>query len=705
MLLSVPAFCATGCAANEASLAQKDLSVIESVRTESQTEPYMTSTEKSTTSDVTKTSVSAAHTSKTTVYAISTRSETIQTVANISSTVNNVTIKTTLPKSSVVSGYTMKGWVRECFNANGNTAVVQVLTNKQNKCYLIDQNDGNIISSKDIGSTLNSVLGTFSDETLVCVDDTNRNLLLFDPITNQKNTVSMGKDRDIFSMWLDPVKDHVYWTQNDNLIRSIDRNGKITETATDEFVKSVDQIYPERNAFLANEYSEDAIHGVQPALYSLDTGTRMFALNTDSPYNSGFTKDKFYDISTSFEDGMAKINVYDLATSKFEKQYTFSCKNTTPFFISSNNSNDIIITEFASSGKGNLQSVEYLNLITGEVYESGINVKSGNYINVTACCNAAADRWLFTLDKADARNGENNFQIVDASALKYSKTLISNTVQKVKAKRYEVGAGYKTVKAEAEKIEKEFGVRILVGDEVFNAEVNAGFKFHSTESYIDASEMITTLHELRTILSEYPQGFFAHFKMKNNKFGLRISLVEELESVDYDSFSAAGVAYQTGPWYEIAVEHFYINDHTVLHHEMWHIVEDLVSAKYPLDESAWKKLNPAGHSYTHDFDGYATNTITDLNTLSQALMTESPNYKTIYFARDYSHVTPMEDRATLIEALFTWSCGWNTVNDPISEMYSYPHLKAKLDYLANYSKQEFGYVYWEEMLQSMENAA
>lgn len=71
-----------------------------------------------------------------------------------------------------------------------------------------------------------------------------------------------------------------------------------------------------------------------------------------------------------------------------------------------------------------------------------------------------------------------------------------------------------------------------------------------------------------------------------------------------------------------------------------------------------------------------------------------------YFARDYGKLTPLEDRATLIEILFT-----DAYDDPAEYMdfiedisENCPHMKAKYDYLADWTKQLFGYVYWEEML-------
>ena len=68
-------------------------------------------------------------------------------------------------------------------------------------------------------------------------------------------------------------------------------------------------------------------------------------------------------------------------------------------------------------------------------------------------------------------------------------------------------------------------------------------------------------------------------------------------------------------------------------------------------------------------------------------------------------ITPYEDRATLIEQLFLREydvSSGNMKSLTIDELKKYPHIKAKLDFLASWSKQEFGCVYWEEMLKKQE---
>ena len=112
-------------------------------------------------------------------------------------------------------------------------------------------------------------------------------------------------------------------------------------------------------------------------------------------------------------------------------------------------------------------------------------------------------------------------------------------------------------------------------------------------------------------------------------------------------------------------------------------------------------MNPSGFDYTQDFDAYMTAPVTRPEIFSYE---ENADKTLPYFLSSYSRVTPMEDRATLVEELFKWEFdddSYTSYHQNDVKFYKdYPHLKAKLDYLAKWTKQEFGYVYWEETLKN-----
>ena len=308
------------------------------------------------------------------------------------------------------------------------------------------------------------------------------------------------------------------------------------------------------------------------------------------------------------------------------------------------------------------------------------------------------NRFVTAVTVGDLEKGDTRLKLVMTDP---SQVIFDGSVKKCdpydyREKDNKCGDQFGDLRKKADKIEEKYGVKILIGNEVLNLdETMDPYRFVSTESDeaddFSCDETSEGLNELDELLGKYPEGFFEQFKI-NGKAGLCIALVQYLADKYTDSsFEAAGVTYGYGLWTVIAINANEVG--YVLNHEMFHAVEFLVGSKVgPLDEDEWNTLNPEGFEYLADFGEYGEgDTSTDL----VYGYDDDP-----YFARDYGKVTPLEDRATLIEMLFT-----DAYDDP-AEYREYlediteksPHLKAKIDYLADWTKQLFGYVYWEKML-------
>lgn len=248
----------------------------------------------------------------------------------------------------------------------------------------------------------------------------------------------------------------------------------------------------------------------------------------------------------------------------------------------------------------------------------------------------------------------------------------------------------------ADKIEEKYGVEILIGDEILSAEEQGEYVFTSTTSGEDGysdeeeiSDVVNMLNIIDTSLSRYPDGFTRSFINSRGKGGLRFLLVRDMASDQNESFTAAGLQYNTGAWYNVALDVDSVYENSV-HHEIWHAAELLIDLlTNGIDESEWSKLNPDWFSYQYDFDTY-----TDNEEIMNYVLYSSDDP---YFTRIYSTVTPQEDRATLIEETLAMVGDYQKRNNFI---YSYPRLVAKLDYLARLSEECFGYVYWEKMTEN-----
>ena len=150
-----------------------------------------------------------------------------------------------------------------------------------------------------------------------------------------------------------------------------------------------------------------------------------------------------------------------------------------------------------------------------------------------------------------------------------------------------------------------------------------------------------------------------------------------------------------GAWEIIAMASVEVDSQTgnIIHHEMFHAVEDIVSRKLSSIKAAeWNALNPVDFSYTGDLDEYS-----DGNTENDQIYGDDDDP---YFYSDYSKVTSLEDRATLIEELFSdaYSASPDDVTYIEDVQTKCPHLRAKYEYLAKWVSRLYGYVYWEKML-------
>lgn len=261
----------------------------------------------------------------------------------------------------------------------------------------------------------------------------------------------------------------------------------------------------------------------------------------------------------------------------------------------------------------------------------------------------------------------------------------------------EVGSNLKTQRALADTIEKKYSVKILIGDEVYQAASLTEYRLVSTEDktyagydpYWNGEGLTDALRQLDTELGRYPKGFFDLFTA-GNRNGLRIVLVSAL--MKGTDGGVLGVAWSDAAWGNIAV---YVagmpgSTNSTLHHEMFHAVEQAMNAK-GFDFADWDQYNPAGFSY-YGYDGFSEE--------AQKYVPDGwENVDTLYFVRDYGMTSALEDRATIAETCF----GTVTASDHKTKLSGYaflmqfPHLKAKLTKMGRAMKECFGTDFYAEM--------
>lgn len=289
--------------------------------------------------------------------------------------------------------------------------------------------------------------------------------------------------------------------------------------------------------------------------------------------------------------------------------------------------------------------------------------------------------------------GEIALYAVKTDRLDFDRELTQAAPDTEESNRAQLEINRAALRTIADAIENDFGVTVLFGDDCLKADQPEGHTVVSTDALKrDAStEVYEMLVNLRANLSLYPEGFFEHFKSEEGAGGVYFLGVSELAVVDHETFGNAGCFYKYYDRYNLMLD---VNEITTatstLPHEIWHAVEARIWEDHPaaFDYMSWNELNPEGfEDYLYDLDNY----------YSQSERWEQYILETgsdPYFARSYSLVDAKEDRATLIELLFNLSFG----DDPVSSakaLSSFPHLKAKLDYMAEQTAKVFGRAYWE----------
>ena len=584
----------------------------------------------------------------------------------------------------------------------GQTVAVQSTLNGKSICSIYDLEKQRITREVTMKNKSDEVIGVFEDGTVFAINYQNGNKALLYPDACAEPTVVKLEMEYIPQLYIDSKNCCVYFVGDDcHKLMKIDRNGQISTQCDDEYIMYIQDINVDQMTFGAVSYSEDLVGGSAYTLYSIETGAALCSVPNDE-LSFFIAGDQVVNQNNlfSFKKKPAELKVYD-RNGTYQKTYSIPKANKEDFQFYGNTGCTQV--PYSTCVSDRIQKLSFLDLKTGKEANSGLDLKNNKIASLAQCYVKDAGRWIFVADCINGKNHKARMIMSDPAQMQYTADLQSEFKPSAKSTAVQVGEGYRAVRNRADEIEKEFGIRILVGNEVENAECGSGYDLISDEGSVEPEFAIGYLNDLRDQLAEYPKDFFSHFKCNNGKFGLRISLVARLDNLEDSPFSAAGVSFQSGGWYDIAMISSNVGSWcNTLHHEMWHAVEELIEKNHAIDENEWEKMNPKNFNYTSNFNSYALNGTSDTYTMPSFWETKK-NYDKVYFVEQYSKVTPKEDRATLVEEVFNYAS--DLIEDvapqeAVAEINKYPHLKAKLDYLGEISKEIFGYVYWEKMLNS-----
>ncbi|WP_024856913.1 dockerin type I repeat-containing protein [Ruminococcus albus] len=429
------------------------------------------------------------------------------------------------------------------------------------------------------------------------------------------------------------------------------------------------------------------------SVISLQTGKTLW--NTVQ-HSGSTTFSKGYTVVTDIidkTDGIeTSLRCYDTKTG--EKLGIYKYDDYEPIMYSSEKSDKFIFDD------------HFCKVLVFDPSNGGMACIDTGLKNMTLC-NAVfldEDTAALVIAYMDGEKSKQDVFILDTSKLEYNKLPDGIDVETSDVfKPKTLGDELKEQRKTADRLEDEYGITILIGNEVLNVQ-NYGYSWSSTEENMDPHypEILdSTLYELEQWLKVYPEGFFEKFKTEDNPEGYRLLLIDDFNENDGLVNQVAGRTFRASDDYiDIAVSQYCGNLDGVMDHETWHAVEDLVGLEDPFDEDEWEKLNPEGFEYfTGDYFAGDMPWDEEFEQYLTHWASRNHNYENGYFVRDYSVINPHEDRATIMEFVYP-SFTKSGVYDMEEELPKYAHINAKLEYMAEWIRPYFGYVYWEEMIKN-----
>ena len=224
-------------------------------------------------------------------------------------------------------------------------------------------------------------------------------------------------------------------------------------------------------------------------------------------------------------------------------------------------------------------------------------------------------------------------------------------------------------------LQEHYGVTVLLGEEcegLAPKDVSFGSKTAGRTPLLDLLAEPTYLQDVRLLddcFSVYSPGYFSCFRCPAAEQGLRILLPLQLLR---DGQTMAGTVALRDGYLDLILGLGAFASLNV-HHELWHAMELRLLEEDPELFAAWNELNPKDFRYDP--------------TILEADVWQQNEPGGDYFVREYGRISPEEDRATVIEALFIFDGEW---------WEEHPCLRAKLDVLLSAAVPVFGNVYFHQ---------
>ncbi len=640
---------------------------------------------------------------------IITGSETSEQTETTAETTENAEPEITLPKMNAplepLAGISLEGTVSAAV-CRGTTAAVQCVSGKENRYYIVDFKDSRLISSGTFRTADERLVGLSPSGEAVSFglkyNDYDGSLNYYDTSETPRTAKGHWLARAVY----DPRSDRVIgYDYEKNAVMQMNGSGE-----EQVFIQLSPSMFylgccTDRRVLMLTEQSDNPALPRNAAAYSLDSGIRLGRItyidNTEYAFSGGMmlreyldydpdTDASSYEVRTSRFMDETLSSGYQLEDKASDHQFDYVTNMASPYALSTEGGGDSIRGLIFADFKAGTRAVQPF-------------ADNQQAAAVQFCFSQETGRWLTAASFMENGKTVTRLMMTEPRLAEQTETFLPVTSLSQIPEQKQCALYLEGARGLADKIAEKYGIRILIGDEVLNIQ-DSGSSWTSVEALSSemkedeiAAETVLFLKQLEARLAVYPKGFFSKFRDEYGEGGLLILLTDQPYT---DTIGpAGGVQFLAGKWYSIALER---NGYNHIHHELWHAVEARISAEDPkafLDENntPWLSLQPKGFSFTQYAESYDSMP-------RDYFLSETDHPQDAYFARRYSAADSREDRATLIEWLFYGNSFYENLGEENKQNWELlpllPHIKAKLDYMAERTKKVFSSVYWEEIMQN-----
>ena len=245
-----------------------------------------------------------------------------------------------------------------------------------------------------------------------------------------------------------------------------------------------------------------------------------------------------------------------------------------------------------------------------------------------------------------------------------------------------VDADYGDLSRKASALEEQYGVRIVLGENI-----PSEFADYAAEPVTDGPVIDGSLSVLQNVLSLYPDGYFDALKGSYYR-DIVFYLTGPMTPLNQDANISNASAFATESCGVMQLAFDLYDDlapDTVIH-ELTHAADYRFLGEGLWDEDAWNRLNPEGFIYYGAYidengESYETAGSPDHTALGRLPADD------VYFIDPYSKTYAMEDRARLMEHLLSG-------NSPYGYCYRGAHVREKLRMYFQFLRKTLGDDHW-----------